>query len=107
MLCFSEFIEKYVVSGGTQTRIFPPNPIPKVELDSLKVELDSFFFFIQTGPNTPLYANLSLSPYIFSPPCFRFFSRTSGGGIKKETGTAAVYTYIRNIQKKYAEMIKK
>ena len=32
-MCFAEFIAKYVVSGGTQTRIFPSNLILKVGLD--------------------------------------------------------------------------
>ena len=79
-----------MVFGGSQTRIFPSNPIPKVELDS-------FFCFVQTDPNSHLYAETSFSQYIFSSPCFRFFCRTSGN--KKETGTAAVYTYTRNTQK--------
>ena len=71
MLCFSKFIEKYVVSGGTQTRIFPSNPIPKVELDS-------FFIFILTGPNTPLYIRqIVLEPvYIFLPFASVLFERS-------------------------------
>ena len=77
MLRFSEFIEKYVVSGGTQTRIFPSSPIPKVELDS--------FFFIQTGPNTPLYANSSLTrAYFFSPLLPFSFVGLRGRATKKK-----------------------
>ena len=100
MLCFPEFIEKYVLSGGNRTRIFQSNPIPKVELNS-------FFFFIQTGPNTPLYANSSFSRYIFFlPSASVFFCRTSGGGQQKSHWylccTYDIYGVhsIRNIQKK-------
>ena len=54
-----------------------------------------FFFFIQTGPSTPLYANLPLSRYIFSPLCFRFLSYDFGGRNKEELlYTAAVRIYV-------------
>ena len=43
-----------------------------------------FFFFIQTGPNTPLYATTYV-PVFFSPLCFRFlFVELRGGATKKK-----------------------
>ena len=73
MLCFSNFIGKYMVSSGTQVVLFYLTQFPKVRLDSV-------FFIIQTGPKTPLYANSSLSRCFFSPLCSRFLlvRRTSG-----------------------------
>ena len=44
-----------------------------------------FFFFIQTGPNTPLYANSSLTRVYFFSPLLPFsFVGLQGGATKKK-----------------------
>ena len=73
-----------------------PNTYFSIQSNSNFGELDSFFFIIQTGPDTPLYATTYVSRYIFSLICFRFLFVVGGGG-----GKAGTCTYlVRIIQKK-------